>query len=67
MGADMRTLMADMRVLISAFSCLISLRADMKVLISAPISAPHIVHKNIKIVVISSKSTVPAGDLDLKK
>ena len=35
----------------------------MKVLISAP----HIVHKNVKIVVLSSKSTVPAGDLDLEK
>ena len=26
-----------------------------------------IVHKNVKIVVLSSKSTVPAGDLDLEK
>ena len=49
----------------------------MKTDISAPISAlksalstnigPHIVHKNVKIVVLSSKSTVPAGDLDLEK
>ena len=29
--------------------------------------SPHIVHKNVKIVVLSSKSTVPAGDLDLEK
>ena len=40
----------------------------MKTLISAPISALiHIVDKNVKIVVLSSKSTVPAGDLDLEK
>ena len=28
---------------------------------------PQILHKNVKIVVLSSKSTVPAGDLDLDK
>ena len=28
---------------------------------------PQIQHKNVKIVVLSSKSTVPAGDLDLNK
>ena len=34
---------------------------------SPAISAPNIAHKNVKIVVLSSKSTVPAGDLDLEK
>ena len=51
----------DMRTLISALSCNISPhigpRADMKVLISAP----HFVHKNVKIVVLSSKSTDAQG------
>ena len=49
---------ADMRTLILALGPIWHERADI---------IPHIVQKNVKIVVLSSKSTVPAGDLDLEK
>ena len=54
---------ANMRTLISARGPI----WDFSYRPSQPISAPNIAHKNVKIVVLSSKSTVPAGDLDLEK